>query len=168
MNYPSLPQNAIKLRAVPILSSEVQSLNTEEERCASHYEGQTIIVPGFIEGDRVDLVFSRHGNYAYVEDADLTVVTELNHVFHSEEEVWQKACFDAVEASGSENSIARLTGTIEISCAARQLIESREWWTPDTIREFVLGEIQSLMIPTAKVRSLFPGLFPLDSPKQAN
>lgn len=160
MNFPSLPQKTLKLRAVPILKSEVISWNTEEERCASHYEGQSIIVPNFIMGDRVDLAFSRYGNSAYVENADLSIVTELSTVFYSEEEVWQKACSDAVEASGSENSIDRLSCTIEISCAARQLIESRQWWTADTTRELIIGEIQARRIPVnAKLRSIFPNRF---------
>jgi hypothetical protein len=157
MNLPNLPSKILKLRAVPILKSEVTSWNTEKERCTSHHEGQTIIVPSFITGDRVELIFSKHGNYAYVEDVNLSIVTELSTVFYSEKEAWHKACTDAVEASGNKNSIERLSGTIEIYCEAKELIESREWWTNDITRKWIIGGIQTRTIPmNTKIRSLFP------------
>jgi hypothetical protein len=160
MNYPDVPPRSLNLRSVPVLTSEATSSDAEEERYNFlKKEEQTIIVPNFIAGDRADLIFCKHGNYAYVEDEELTTVTELYTVFYSKEEVWKKACHDAVEASGSKNSIDRLSGTIEIACAAKELIDSREWWTPDKFRKWRVGKIQSVNLPiNAKLRSIFPKL----------
>ena len=112
MPYPNMPSN-LNLRPVQVTDSEVMSWNTIDDFCATHQSDQVLFVPSFIEGDTTSLVFSKRGNYAHVGDV------EIHKLFYTEEEAWEEACYDAIQASGSD----------EVSCAAQTLLNSMEWWT---------------------------------------
>ena len=101
MNFPSIPKKSLNLRALSILESEVVSWDTEEEQCASHCEGQFIIVPNFIKGDGVELVISKYGNYAYVKDTDTSVVTELSTVFFPKKKFGRKLALMSLKLVGT-------------------------------------------------------------------
>lgn len=122
MNYPDISPN-LGLRSVQVTESEVMSWNTIDDLAASHEEGQVIFVPDFIEGDSASLIYSKRGHYAHVGSV------EIHKVFDTEQEAWEEACYDAINASGSENSIDHIQGTIEVACAAQALLNSIDWWT---------------------------------------
>jgi len=111
MNFPNIPDN-LNLRLIPVTDSEVLSWTTYQDLDREHEEGDVIVVPDFISGDKAHLVFSKIGDYARVGK-------EKIEIYSSYKEVWDKACLDVIFL-GEE--------TIEISQAAKSLINSLDWW----------------------------------------
>ena len=94
-----------KLRTVPVTDSDVLSWNTIDDLCLSHSEEDVQIVPDFIEGESVCLIFSKRGSYARVGEHKIKV-------FESIEEVWDSAEYDAKVSSQS----------------AEELVNCLDWW----------------------------------------
>ena len=98
-----------KLRTIPIVESEVLSIN---ELSASHSQEDVLVVPAFIKGESASLIFSKKDNCNYARVGEHKI-----KVFKSVEEVWEEAELDA--------SFCRESSFYQ---PAKELVNCLDWW----------------------------------------
>lgn len=118
MNSPISPRQEKveqQLRVLPATDSEVLSFNNDRD-LASHEDGDVIVAPAFIPGDKAELVFSKTQNYVRLGEEQI-------RIFQSKQDAWEEACFEL----GLVNKVGnRSDRVIE---KATELINSSKWWS---------------------------------------